>query len=233
MHPSVIYFCLAMGFLPFAELPPFFFDCPLFFFEPPPPNPLPCLCGGVSQWSFVLWLFFPHLAQCFLYFFVIENLFIVDDEPEALAFQAFLLDSSWITWSMISCNLYFVISSILSRYWWAVSWYESGRAEQNMKTIRSSVMLEWPLDITLMCQGCSCNAEMRTMWYRSANPRGSEVAIRGWGVVLGCVYGRLNEQCRLNTKCAVWSCREVRCEACVGSGRTRSKAKGKARLFNS
>ena len=34
----------------------------------------------VSQWSFVLWLFFPHFAQCLSYFFVIENLFIVDDD---------------------------------------------------------------------------------------------------------------------------------------------------------
>ena len=100
----------------------------------------------VSQWSFVLWLFFPHFAQCLSYFFVIENLFIVDDDPEALAFWAFLLDSSWITWSMIGCNLYFVISSMLSRYWQVVSWYELGRAEQNMKTTRSSMMLEWPLE---------------------------------------------------------------------------------------
>ena len=134
MHPSVICFCPATGFLPFAELPPFFFCCPLFFFEPPPPDPPPCLYGGLSQWSFVLWLFFPHFAQCFSYFFVIKNLFIVDDDLEALAFRAFLLDSSWITQSMISCNLYFVILSMLLRYWRAVSWYESGRVEQNMKT---------------------------------------------------------------------------------------------------
>ena len=31
----------------------------------------------------------------------------------------------------------------------------------------------------LICQGRSCNAEMQTMRYRSANPRGSEVAMRG------------------------------------------------------
>ena len=116
MHLSIICFCPAAGFLPFVELPPFFFCCLLFFFEPPPPYPLPCFCGCVSQWSFVLWLFLPHFAQCFLYFFVVENLFIVDDDLEALAFQAFLLVSSWITWSMISCNLYFVIVKSELRY---------------------------------------------------------------------------------------------------------------------
>ena len=116
MHPSVICFCPAVGFVPFVELTPFFFCYPLFFFEPPLPYPPPCFCGGVFQWSFVLWLFLPHFAQCFSYFFVIENLFIVDDNPEALAFQAFLLDSSWITRSMISCNLYFVIVKLELRY---------------------------------------------------------------------------------------------------------------------
>ena len=51
--------------------------------------------------------------------------------------------------------------------------------QQNIAVVHVDSIAHDALLSLVMCQGRSCDAEMRTMRYRSANPRGSEVAIRG------------------------------------------------------